>query len=179
MNGLIYNQHHIPKEQYRYGFRASANVGCGWIATHNALCLMGYRTDTEKLIRYYEAQLPLIHGNAGTSFWGPFLCFKNWGFPVKMILDRKRFDTEAKDADACILFYRWQRGCKLGAHFVALHHKKTGFFGYNTYRNSTGADFYGESLDEFLRKKKYFGCVLITIKSKRRLSHEPDHTAAL
>ena len=178
MNGLIYNQHDIPKDRYRYGFRSSANVGCGWVATSNALRLMGYKTDIEQLIRYYEIQLPLIHGNAGTSFWGPALCFHKWGFPVKMITDRKRFDGEAERADACILFYRWRKGVKLGAHFVALHRKDGNFVGYNTYRNSIGPDFYGKSLDGFLRKRKYFGCVLITILDKRREQNEPDHSAA-
>lgn len=166
MDSLIYNQRQIPKEQYRYGFRASADVGCGWIATHNALCLMGYKTDLEKLIHYYEWQLPLIHGNAGTSFWGPAACFKHWGFPVRMVVDRKRFDAAAKDADACILFYRWRKGIKLGAHFVALHHTGKGFVGYNTYRDSTGPDSYGESLDAFLRRKNYFGCILLAISKK-------------
>ena len=37
MNDFIYNQHDIPKGQYRYGLRASADVGCGWVATWNAL----------------------------------------------------------------------------------------------------------------------------------------------
>ena len=41
MKDLIYNQNHIPKEEHRYGFRASAKTGCGWVATHNALRLMG------------------------------------------------------------------------------------------------------------------------------------------
>ena len=168
MPELIYNQRDIPKDQYRYGFRASADVGCGWVATHNALCLMGYRTDTEKLIRYYETQLPLIHGNAGTSFWGPAVCFRNWGFPTKVIFDRKRFDEEAKAADVCILFYRWRKKHRLGAHFVALHHTGSGFTGYNTYTNSTGPDAYGCSLDAFLRKKGYFGCVLLTVRDKRK-----------
>ena len=166
MNALIYNQNDIPKDQYRYGFRASADTGCGWIATYNALHLMGYRTEIPKLIRYYEWQLPLIHGNAGTSFWGPAVCFQNWGFPVKIILDRKRFDEEAKQADACILFYHWHKKAKLGAHFVALHHTEKGFVGYNTYRNSTGPDSYGESLNEFLKARKYFGCVLIPIQNR-------------
>ncbi len=179
MNDLIYNQREIPKEQYRYGFRASADTGCGWVATHNALRLMGYKTDIEQLIRYYEMQLPLIHGNAGTSFWGPAVCFRNWDFPVKLVFDRKRFDAEAKQADACILFYRWRRQYKMGAHFVALHHTDQGFVGYNTYRNSTGPDAYGESLDDFLRGKKYFGCVLIAIQDKRKKDNEPDHTRTL
>ena len=166
MNDLIYNQNHIPLNEHRYGFRPSADVGCGWVATHNALRLMGYKTDIHQLIRYYEWQLPLIHGNAGTSFWGPAVCFRNWGFSTELVLDRKRFDEAAKEADACILFYRWRRKAKLGAHFVALHHTETGFVGYNTYKNSTGPDHYGESLDRFLREKHYFGCVLLTIRKK-------------
>ena len=166
MQKLIYNQNDIPKDTYRYGFRASADTGCGWIATYNALRLMGYKTDIPQLIRYYEWQLPLIHGNAGTSFWSPALCFQNWGFPVEIFLDRKKFDAAAKEADVCILFYRWRRDWKLGAHFVALHHTAKGFVGYNTYRNSTGPDLYGESLEDFLKQKHYFGCVLIAIKKK-------------
>ena len=168
MDGLIYNQNHIPKDEHRYGFRSSAATGCGWIATHNALQLMGYRTDIDELIRYYEWQLPLIHGNAGTSFWGPALCFKNWGFPVNIVVNRKHFDREAANADCCILFYRWHGKWKLGAHFVALYHTDRGFVGYNTYSNSTGPDFYGESLHAFLKQRKYYGCVLITIQNKKK-----------
>ena len=167
MNNLIYNQHDIPRDEHRYGFRASADTGCGWVATHNALRLLGYQTDIDRLIRYYEWQLPLIHGNAGTSFWGPAVCFRNWGFPVEIITKRARFDDAAKSADVCILFYRWRKKARLGAHFVALHHTERGFVGYNTYRNSTGPDGYGDSLDGFLREKGYFGCVLIAIKDKR------------
>ena len=168
MDSLIYNQHQIPKEQYRYGLRASATTGCGWIATYNALQLMGYITDIEELIRYYEWQLPLIHGNAGTSFWGPAICFRAWNFPVEICFHRRRFDDLASRSDACILFYRWRRGYKLGAHFVALHHTEKGFVGYNTYSNSTGPDCYGESLDGFLKQRKYFGCVLIAIQNKKK-----------
>ena len=167
MNGLIYNQNHIPKNEYRYGFRASADTGCGWVATHNALHLMGRKTDLKALIRYYEWQLPLIHGNAGTSFWGPAVCLQKMGFSVDIILDRKKFDPAAKDADVCILFYRWREKWKLGAHFAALQYQNGTFTGYNTYRNSTGPDHYGESLEGFLRQRKYFGCVLITIQKKQ------------
>ncbi len=164
MKGLICNQNHIPKEAHRYGFRSSAATGCGWIATYNALRLLGYETDIDALIRYFQWQLPLIHGNAGTSFWAPAVCLRNWGFSVEMLFDRKKYDDSAASADACILFYRWRKGPKLGAHFVALHHTAQGFVGYNTYRNSTGPDFYGDSLDGFLREKGYFGCILMAAK---------------
>ena len=167
MEDLIYCQKQIPKGKWRYGLRSSAAVGCGWIATYNALRLMGYRADPEGLIRYYERQVPLLNGNTGTVFFGPALYFKKWGFPVTVTADRKQFDDLAKESDVCILFYRWHEGIKLGAHFVALHHTDTGFVGYNTYTNSTGPDFYGESLDEFLKRRKYFGAVLMGIKDKR------------
>lgn len=167
MKDLIYCQREIPREQWRYGFRSSAAVGCGWIATYNALRLLGYRAEPRGLIRYYERQLPLIHGNTGTSFWGPALYFKKWGFPVTVTASRSRFDETAKASDVCILFYHWRQGIKMGAHFVALHRTPSGFVGYNTYKNSRGPDDYGESLEAFLNRKKYFGAVLIGIKDKR------------
>ena len=170
MNDLIYNQTQIPKNKWRYGFRSSAATGCGWIATHNALRLMGYKTDIRELIRYYEWQLPLIHGNAGTSFWGPAVCFQRWGFPVQICFQVSRFDALATGSDACILFYRWRKGCKLGAHFVALHKQGDDFVGYNTYRTSTGPDNYGTSLEDHIRSRKWFGAVLIGIHDKRKKS---------
>lgn len=166
-DSMIYNQRKIPKEQWRYGLRSSAAVGCGWIATYNALRVLGYRAEPEKLIQYFEWQLPLIHGNAGTSFWGPALYFRRWGFPVKMTVKREKLDEAAKEADVCILFYRWRKGLKFGAHFVALEHTENGFTGYNTFRSSTGPDHYGDSLEAFLKKHHYSGTVLFGIRDKR------------
>ena len=119
MKELIYCQRQIPRHKWRYGLRSSAAVGCGWIATYNALRLMGYTVDIPKLIR-----------------------------------------------DVCILFYRWREKWKLGAHFVALQYRDGSFTGYNTYRNSRGPDAYGESLEAFLKRKKYFGTFLIGIRRR-------------
>ena len=168
MDDLIYNQHDIPADKWRYGFRTSAATGCGWIATYNALRLMGYRVDIEELITWYERMLPLIHGNAGTSIPAPVLRFRTWGFPVEMVLDQKKFDDAAKNADVCLLFYRWRKGYRFGAHFVALQHTETGFIGYNTFKNSKGPDRYGQSLVNFLKRHRYFGPVLICIRDKQR-----------
>ncbi len=166
MKDLIYCQRQIPKEQWRYGLRTSAATGCGWIATYNALRLLGYRAEPEKLIRFYEWQLPLIHGNCGTSFWGPAVFFRTQGFPVEMECRRERFDALVEQNDVCILYYWWRRDWRLGAHFVTLHKTDRGIVGYNTYRNSTGPDRYGESLQAFLKERKYFGAVLLGIRGK-------------
>ena len=166
MDDLIYNQTRIPKEKWRYALRSSAAVGCGWIATYNALRLLGYRTDIEELIRYYERQLPLIHGNTGTSFWGPAVLFRQWGFPMEVSANPRHYDGLADRSDVCILFYHWRKGVKLGAHFVALRKTGTGILGYNTYSTSTGPDPYGESLSAYLRKNHWFGTVLIVINKR-------------
>ena len=167
MNDLIYNQREIPKNKWRYGFRSSAATGCGWIATYNALRLMGYRAKPEELIHYYERQLPLIHGNAGTSIWGPAVRFRKWGFPVRMVFRRRKFDEAAEKSDVCIVFYFWREKWKLGAHFVTVHRTENGYTGYNTYNNSKGPDSWGDSIDGFLKKRKYFLAVLTCIRDKR------------
>ena len=165
MDDFIYNQKQIPKDKWRYGLRSSAAVGCGWIATYNALHILGYHAEPEDLIRSYERQVPLINGNVGTILFGPALQFSQWGFPVKTVLKREKFDEAAKEADVCILYYRWLKKFKYGAHFVALRHTPEGFVGYNTYSNSTGPDHYGPSLSEFLKRRKYFGAVLFPIQN--------------
>lgn len=161
---LIYNQRKIPKKQWRYGLRASAATGCGWIATYNALCLMGHKVRPEKLIRYFERQFPLINGNFGTFLPGPAIYFWQKGFRVRVSLKREKFDELAKNSDAVILFYYWRRKYKFGAHFVAFRYEDGKFMGYNTFGNSTGPDDCGASLEAFVKRQKYFGAVLMAIR---------------
>ena len=167
MDELIYNQRHIPKDQWRYGLRTSADTGCGWIATYNALRLLDYRVKPEELIRYYQRQFPLIHGNAGTTILAPAVFFAHHGFPVEVVSHRAKFDDLAKDCPVCILFYYWRKKYRFGAHFTTVRYENGRFIGYNTYRNSEGPDDYGKSLDGFLRERKYFAPVLIGIRDKR------------
>lgn len=168
MNDLIYNQRKIPKNKWRYGFRTSSATGCGWIATYNALRLMGYHIKPEKLIRYYEHQFPLVNGNFGTFLPGVVFYFKQRGFGSKINIRRKQFDKAVKDSDVSIVFFYWRKKYKIGAHFVTVQYREDKFIGYNTFSTSSGPDNYGESLDVFLRKNKFFGCVLITIRDKRK-----------
>ena len=163
MEDLIYNQTKIPKEQWRYGLRTSAATGCGWIATYNALYLMGYRPKQEELIRYYEHQFPLVHGNAGTLAQGPAVFFQKHGFSVETLSVTEKFDAAAKNADVCILFYYWQKKLKFGAHFATVQYKDGKFTGYNTYKNSEGPDPYGESLEGYIKQRKFHLPFLIAI----------------
>lgn len=164
---LIINQRKIPKKKWRYGFRSSAATGCGWIATYNALQLLGYDVQPRKLIRYYVWMLPFLNGNFGTAFWCLPVFFKIHGFHIKVSFRKKKFDEMVRSADVCALTYSWRRKWKYGAHYVTLQQKGDQVIGYNTYTNSTGADVYGESLTEFLKKRKYFWPMLIAIEDRK------------
>ena len=168
MNDFIYNQHQIPKKKWRYGFRSSAATGCGWIATYNALRLMGYGAKPEKLIRYYEKQVPLINGNFGTFLFGPAIYFWSKGFKITPSFRRNRFDRIIKESDAAILFYYWRQKWKFGAHFVTVCYKEGCYLGYNTFRNSQGPDSYGDSASAFIKNRHYFGTFLFGIRKPKR-----------
>ena len=162
MEDLIFCQRDIPKDQWRYGFRTSAATGCGWIATYNALKLMGEKADPEMLIRFYERQLPLINGNCGTQFWGPYVYFKSRGFDTKLVLNPDKYVEYAGDVN--ILFYHWRSGIKLGAHFVCIQRTEDGFVSYNTYKNSFGPNKIGGSIQKFATNSGRFWTALITVK---------------
>ena len=169
MDRMIYCQRNIPKEKWRYGLRSSAATGCGWIAVYNALCIMGYRPDAEKIIRFFEKQIPVFNGNTGTFILSPAMFFKKLGFAVDVTANMGKFDEVAKSHNVSILYFWWRNGFKIGAHFVAVKHTPKGFVGYNTYKNSKGPDFYGKSLEEFVRKHRYFGTVLISINNRKQV----------
>ena len=167
MEGYIYCQEDVPKEQWRYGFRSTAATGCGWIATYNALRYLGKQVQPEELIQAYERMFPLVHGNLGTTILAPAFFFKKRGYLVDWTARNDRFDEMVRSSDVCILYYRWYRKWKIGAHFVALHSSNEGIVAYNTYKNSKGPDYYGRSLQEFLEKRKHFGAVLIGIRKRK------------
>lgn len=167
MDNIIYCQRDIPKDKWRYGLRSSAATGCGWIAAYNSLCLMGYKPDAGKIIRFFEKQIPLFNGNTGTFILSPAMFFKKLGFSVKVSANAKKFDEIAEQSDASILYFWWRNGLKVGAHFIAIQYTPKGFMGYNTYKNSKKADNLGKSLEEFIKRRKYFGTVLIGINNRK------------
>ena len=166
LNDMIYCQKNIPKDKWRYGLRSSAATGCGWIAVYNALCIMGYKPNAEKIIKFFEKQIPVFNGNTGTFILSPAMFFRKLGFSVNVTANTDRFDENAENHDVSILYFWWRKGLKLGAHFVAVKNTDKGFVGYNTYNNSKGPDFYGKSIKEFIRKRKYFGTVLISVNNR-------------
>ncbi len=164
MQTYICNQTKIPKDRWRYGFRSSAKTGCGWVAVYNALIELGESPLPETIIDALEHQLPLINGNFGTNVLSPAMLLKKWGYNVTLCSDVAKFDQMCRMSDVGILFYYWRKGARIGSHFVCVTAGEGGFYGYNTYSDSRGEDFYGGSLSAFLRNQKNFGCVLTCVR---------------
>lgn len=164
MQQLIYNQRRVPE---RYGLRSMASVGCGPVATYNALSVLDDPVDLAQLICRFQRQLPGINGVTGTFIMGPAWMLHRMGYRVKLVNNRKHYDELAKNAPVCILSFYWRQKKKFGAHFVALRYVDDHFEGYNTYRTSYGPDNYGPSLDAFLTRRHYFGTVLTVIEGKK------------
>lgn len=163
MQPLIYSQRRIPAGQWRYGFRDSAKIGCAWVATYNALCILNHPVEIPELIRKFERQIPVVNGSFGTFLGTPALLLHRMGFRIRVVNNRHRYDEAAKEAPVCLLSYYWRKNCKLGAHFVALRWMGDHFEGYNTFLSSTGPDNYGPSLDAFLKQHHYFATVLTLV----------------
>lgn len=166
MRDMIHNQTQIPRTQWRYGFRSSAATGCGWIATHNALQILGSPATAEELIRYFERHFPLVNGNLGTFMPNIAAFFLKKGYHVKITFRRKQLDRQAKENDVSILFYFWHEKYRIGAHYVTIEYRDGQFIGYNTFRNSKGPDHYGPSLEEFIRRQKFHLPILLSIRHK-------------
>ena len=94
MKELIFNQREIPADKWRYGLRASAATGCGWVAAYNALRLLGVDARPEELIRTLKRMLPLINGNMGTFILSITSFFRRKGFafcPLLRFLQCRQF----------------------------------------------------------------------------------------
>lgn len=163
MKELIFNQREIPAGKWRYGLRASAATGCGWVAAYNALLLLGEDARPEELIRTLKRMLPLINGNMGTFILSLTAFFRRRGYKTRLVWKRGRFDAAAQSSAVCILFFCWKRKFRFGSHYAALQYQNGRFMGCNTFITSHGPDDYGTSLTAFLKQQGFFLPVLILI----------------
>ena len=65
--------------------------------------------------------------------------FRKQGYKVVVTTNRSRMDELAKEADACIMYYKFPAtyGCidAYGAHFVHYYQTPNGYIANNTYNN--------------------------------------------
>lgn len=163
-SGFIYDQNSGKAANLRFGFFKSSFNGCGWIATYNALILLGKKPKAEDIISEYELTGAVLCGVFGVQPYAVTHYFRFRGYKVETTYNPKKVDSVAKKHTCNILFY-WHSS---GAHYFATKWDGTQFVGYNVW-GSTGPEYLGTSLSKkFHNNNKRKLGVLISI-SKNKL----------
>ncbi len=157
--GYIYNQVSGTASELWFGFFKSSHNGCGWIATYNALLMLGNRINPCDIIGEYELTGAVLFGALGIQPYAITHFFRWRGYKVTVTYDTSKFDTVAKKNKANIVWY-WHGK---GAHYVALKWNGSAFLGYNTYAQSSGVDIWGTSISGYISGNNWTGCMLISI----------------
>ncbi len=160
--GFIYDQEDKEIGKLRFGFFKSSFNGCGWIATYNALILLGKTPKAEDIISEYELTGAVLGGVFGVYPFAVSNYFRARGYKVKTTYNAKNVDKVAKKHTANILFY-WHSS---GAHYFATHWDGKQFIGYNVLGGKK-SELLGDSLSKkFHNNQKRRIGVLISISKK-------------
>lgn len=112
--GYIVDQNQLS--DIRFGEGTSDNNGCGWIATYNALKMLGEDPDAAEIIKDLEQKGSLRRGTLGAdpNYIGVY--FRNKGYKVTYSYVEQDFEKIAGRADANIYMYLRPN---ISGHYVA------------------------------------------------------------
>ena len=145
--GYIYGQSEGNVANLKIGFYNTAYSGCGWIATYNALRMLGRYIAPCDIIYYYELSGTIDYGRLGINPYSVINYFFYQGYRVSVTYDINRYDTVARRNRANILLYLYT----WGAHFIAFNWQGSEFVGYNVAKSDTESHKLGKSIRSFIR----------------------------
>lgn len=160
-NGFIFNQKdEIGIKNYRFGYNTIGPVGCGLVATYNALLLLGDKMEFYDVIREFETNGVMLQGCCGTHPLAIVQFFTKRGYDVNIAFNN--FDDIADNENIVnIMYYKhsyWE-------HYVTIKYEDESFKGYNTFCKNSNVDNLGDSIAT-LADNTYKGLMLISISQK-------------
>jgi len=128
MTTLIDNQNRRPANQVRMGANEGFNEGwyngCGWVATYNALILLGNPVHPAEIVRYFEASGGTVLGGIFGTYPNTIEAYlKGLGFNVNHTLFPQLsggIDDAVKASRVCILAYAHTSA----AHYIAVEYRE-------------------------------------------------------
>ena len=147
----------------RLGIKSSAYVGCGWVATYNAMIMLGNRIDPCDIIREYEINGVFLYGTFGVHQTAVARFFINRGYDVTISFNVEEYDRIARKNDANVMFVSHSNG----GHFSAFRWNGTHYSGYNTYANRTESIDIETTLEEYVTSRRAQS-ILISISNKKQ-----------
>lgn len=100
----------------RYGFGRTGPVGCGWVATYNALKMLGEPEQPHDIIREFEMNGLFAYGCNGVNPLAIVQFFKDREKNVDVFFNESEYDTEEAKEGVNILLYTHSTA----AHYIAL-----------------------------------------------------------
>ena len=158
-SGYIYGQAKGNAAKARMGLWRGETNGCGWIATYNALKILGKSIHPKHIIYFYECWGSILQGTFGVLPDAVADYFRAQGRKVSMLnLTNKGIDKKIKSSKVSILCYAHSKGL----HYVAIKWDGKNFQVYNItgYENSPQKE---SSIEKFLKKGSRKSVSLIAI----------------
>ena len=119
-----------------YGDSTIGEMGCGVVATYNALLDMGKFTSFEDVYEWYLGHLSWLNSNGKTGvFIGTVAAFfSEHGYDTTILIScsPEVHQEYAQTADACIMLYRYKTSEGRNGHYVAYSWSGQHFIGRNT-----------------------------------------------
>ena len=149
-SGYIYGQANGSAAKARMGLLSGKNNGCGWIATYNALKILGKTIHPKNIIYFYECWGSILQGAFGVLPDAVADFFRLQGRKVSTLnLTRKGIDKKIKSSKVSILCYAHSKGL----HYIAIKWTGKKFQVYNiTGFETTFSE--KDSIEKFLQKDR-------------------------
>lgn len=149
----IDNQDEEPYSSMPMGESTIGKMGCGIVATYNALLSLGNYTSFSDVYDYYTSKPYRLvsNGKGGISAITVASYFLNQGYMVLVTCDPERIDQCSANAGASIMLYNYTSGSfangnlKVSGHFVEYSSYNGGYMGRNTSENGGNAVFMSPS----------------------------------
>ena len=156
--GLVYNQKEVTMN---LGATTVAKMGCGAVATHNAIILAGESSSLAAVVEYMEAR-DLTLGFAGVYFTNIKLYLEKKGFSAAIhynqLKKNNNIDEKIKNSKRKIAILSYMQ--KSGGHYVAVKYNPRRKR-FNVYNCTKGRIF--DSIDKFINSYSLKFLCLITI----------------
>lgn len=162
ITGLINDQNTPPVSEIKMGYLKGGNNGCGWIATYNAMYLLGEPQKPADIVKYYEmAGGTVMNGLFGTNSIALNQYFIDMGLKTKYMSQPLNLDKVIADAGVAVLEY----ADLPYMHYVAVYYENGIYTVYNSGDNR-GKAVEAASIDKWIAEKEYMPLVLVTVESR-------------
>lgn len=162
---IIYDQSAGDPAKAKMGYWKGEFNGCSWVATNNALSMVGKYTHASKIIKYFESWGSILNGAFGVM---PDAIVdylrKEKGLQVDwdLLPSKKKIDKNIKNSDASILLYIHSSGM----HYIAIRWNTSTkkFEAYNVWSGRCRAFSYNSIQEDLLDSHSYTPVALICIE---------------